>query len=201
MSGSTTFFDLIRHGEPAGGPMFRGSQDDPLSDTGWRQMNTALSDQDHWDLVVTSPLQRCRAFALKLAGQRQLPLQEEPRLQEIGFGEWEGRTSEQIMTRTPEALTRFWSDPVNYPPPGGESVTDFHHRVSGAWRYWQQEAAGKRVLVVCHGGVIRMILAEVLGIPLDRSFSVIAVPYACRSRIRVDESEYGVLSCLQHHGR
>lgn len=201
MSGTTTFFDLIRHGEPAGGPMFRGSQDDPLSDTGWQQMNTALSDQDHWDIVVTSPLQRCQAFARELAGQRQLPLQEEPRLQEIGFGEWEGRTSEQIMARTPEALTRFWSDPVKYPPPGGEPLADFHRRVSGAWQHWQQEASGKWVLVVCHGGVIRMILAEVLGIPLDRSFSAIAVPYACRSRIRVDDSEYGVLSCLQHHGR
>ncbi|KPP96985.1 histidine phosphatase family protein [Marinobacter sp. HL-58] len=201
MSGTTTFFDLIRHGEPAGGPMFRGSQDDPLSDTGWQQMNTAVSDEDSWDLVITSPLERCRDFARTLAGQRQLPLQEEPRLQEIGFGDWEGKTSEQIMANTPEALTGFWSDPVKHQPPGGEALADFNNRVTEAWRYWQKEAAGKRILVVCHGGVIRMILAEVLGIPLGRSFSAIAVPYACRSRIRVDESEYGVLSCLQHHGR
>lgn len=201
MSGNTTtFFDLIRHGEPAGGPMFRGSQDDPLSDTGWQQVNAAITDDDRWDLVVTSPLVRCKAFARQLAQQRQLPVYEEPQLREIGFGDWEGRTSADIMAHTPDALTRFWSDPVNHPPPGGEAITAFSKRVADAWLHWQKEAAGKRVLVVCHGGVIRMILAEVMGIPLKRSFSAITVPYACRSRIRVDESEHGVLSCLQSHG-
>ena len=158
---TTAFFDLIRHGEPAGGPMFRGSKDDPLSDTGWQQ---------------------------------------EPRLREIAFGDWEGRTSENIMADTPEALNRFWSDPVRYPPPGGEAITEFRQRVSSAWQDWQTQAAGKRVLVVCHGGVIRMLLAEVMGIPTERSFSALTVPYACRSRIRVDISEHGLLSCLQTHG-
>lgn len=196
----TTFFDLIRHGEPAGGPMFRGSQDDPLSDTGWQQVNAAITEDDHWDLIVTSPLLRCQAFARQLAQQRQVPVVEEPQLREIGFGDWEGRTSADIMAHTPDALTRFWSDPVNHPPPGGEAITAFSERVTGAWHHWQREAAGKRVLVVCHGGVIRMILAEVMGIPLKRSFSAIAVPYACRSRIRIDESGHGVLSCLQSHG-
>lgn len=198
---TTTFFDLIRHGEPAGGPMFRGSQDDPLSGTGWQQVNTAITEDDHWDLVVTSPLLRCQAFAQHLAQQRQLPVYEEPRLREISFGDWEGRTSADIMAATPDALTRFWSDPVTHPPPGGEAITAFSERVTSAWQHWQNEAAGKQVLVVCHGGVIRMILAQVMGIPLHRSFAAIAVPYACRSRIRVDESEHGTLSSLQSHGR
>lgn len=202
MSGNTTtFFDLIRHGEPAGGPMFRGSQDDPLSDTGWQQVNAAITEEDHWDLVVTSPLLRCSAFARQLAQQRQLPLYEEPQLREIGFGDWEGRTSADIMAHTPDALTGFWSDPVNHPPPGGEAIAAFSKRIADAWLHWQQEAAGKRVLVVCHGGVIRMILAEVMAIPLHRSFAAIAVPYACRSRIRVDQSQHGLLSCLQSHGK
>ena len=61
---------------------------------------------------------------------------------------------------------------------------------------WQQTLAGKRVLVVCHGGVIRMVLANVLGIPLERSFTGFAVPYACRSRIQVDQSEFGVFRSL-----
>ena len=64
---TTAFFDLIRHGEPAGGPMFRGSKDDPLSDTGWQQMNAAIRDDDQWDVIITSPLLRCRLFAEQLA--------------------------------------------------------------------------------------------------------------------------------------
>ncbi len=200
MKNSTTTIDLIRHGEPAGGPMFRGSQDDPLSDLGWQQMQAAISDKDEWDLVVTSPLLRCRRFAEQLAADRQLPLEQDERLREISFGDWEGMTADAILADAPEALTRFWNDPVAHPPPGGEMMSEFHARVRDAWHHWCREAAGQHVLVVCHGGVIRMILAEVMGIPLNRSFSALAVPYACRSRVRIDQSEHGIFSSLLSHG-
>lgn len=200
MKNSTTTIDLIRHGEPAGGPMFRGSQDDPLSELGWQQMQSAIADRDEWDLVVTSPLLRCRRFAEQLAADRQLPLEQDERLREISFGEWEGLTADAILADAPEALTRFWNDPVAHPPPGGEAMADFHARVRDAWYHWCREASGQRVLVVCHGGVIRMILAEVMGLPLNRSFSALAVPYACRSRVRIDQSEHGVFSSLLSHG-
>lgn len=195
-----TLIDLIRHGEPAGGPMFRGSQDDPLSDTGWAQMHQALSDEDHWDSILTSPLQRCSAFARQLAAERGLTLHEEARLREISFGDWEGLTPAEVQERHGDRLARFWDNPVDNPPPEGESMEAFHARVHEAWQEWQQRLAGQRVLVVCHGGVIRMILAEVLGIPLSRSFSVLTVPYACRSRIRIDHSPHGILTSLQRHG-
>ncbi|EON92296.1 phosphoglycerate mutase [Marinobacter lipolyticus SM19] len=200
MKNSTTTIDLIRHGEPAGGPMFRGSQDDPLSDLGWQQMRSAISDTEEWDLVVTSPLLRCHRFAEQLATNRQLPLERDERLREISFGAWEGMTADAIQADAPEALNRFWSDPVAYPPPGGETMDEFHARVRDSWHHWCREAAGQRVLVVCHGGVIRMILAEVMGIPLNRSFSALAVPYACRSRVRIDQSEHGIFSSLLSHG-
>ena len=196
---TTTLFDLIRHGEPEGGPMFRGSQDDPLSELGWRQMREAVRERDQWDVILSSPMLRCRAFAQELASARDIPLLEDSRLREIGFGEWEGKTSAAIMASDPAALQRFWADPVANPPPGGEAILAFHARVSEAWRHWQQELAGQRVLLVAHGGVIRMILAEVLGLSPGRTFAALAVPYACRSRVRLDRSEYGLLQCLESH--
>lgn len=200
MSSTTTFFDLVRHGEPAGGPMFRGSQDDPLSDTGWQQMRSAIGPDEEWDLVLSSPLLRCQEFARDLAAQRKLPLEIEDRFREINFGAWEGRTAAQIMEQTPDALRQFWSNPLECPPPGGEALADFRARISEAWNHWHQQAAGKRVLLVCHGGVIGMLLAEVMSIPLERSFAAVKVPYACRSRIRVDDSKHGVMACLESHG-
>ena len=62
MADSTTVFDLIRHGEPEGGPMYRGSKDDPLSEAGWRQMRGAITEADSWDAIVTSPMSTLRAF-------------------------------------------------------------------------------------------------------------------------------------------
>jgi len=198
-SGTTTIFDLIRHGEPAGGPMFRGSKDDPLSDTGWQQMRSAIAADEHWDLILTSPLLRCQTFARELAGQKKIPLEIETRFRELHFGEWEGRTAAQILEDTPEALNRFWSNPVDHAPPGGEALGDFSVRIRDGWLDWQRRAAGKRVLLVCHGGVIGMLLAEVMSIPLERSFSAIKVPYACRSRLRVDATDHGVMFCLESH--
>lgn len=193
---TTTIIDLIRHGEPEGGPMFRGRQDDPLSDKGWLQMQAAITAEDHWDAIVSSPMTRCRHFAQKLAEQRQIPLYIEEDLREVGFGEWEGLTSERIQQRYGDQLNRFWQDPVNHIPPGGEAIPDFHERVTRSFNLWQQKLAGQKVLVVCHGGVIRMVLADVLGIPLEKSFTGFAVPYACRAQIRVDQSDYGVLRSL-----
>ena len=61
--------DLLRHGETESGGGFRGSLDDALTARGWAQMRTAV-EGGRWDLLVSSPLQRCRAFAEELA-QRQ----------------------------------------------------------------------------------------------------------------------------------
>ena len=196
----TTIFDLIRHGEPAGGPMFRGSTDDPLSDTGWQQMRSAIAGDEHWDLILTSPLLRCQEFARELAEQKKIALEIEARFQEIDFGAWEGLTAAEILKQTPDALNRFWSNPVEHSPPDGEALGDFSVRIREGWLDWQRRAAGKRVLLVCHGGVIGMLLAEVMSIPLERSFSAIKVPYACRSRVRVDATDHGVMSCLESHG-
>jgi len=111
---TTTVIDLIRHGEPEGGQMFRGSKDDPLSNLGWQQMKAAIADDDHWDAIVSSPMQRCRRFAQQLAEEHKIPLHIEEDLREIGFGEWEGLTAEQIQKRYGDHLNHFWQDPINF---------------------------------------------------------------------------------------
>ncbi|MDX1635572.1 MAG: histidine phosphatase family protein [Marinobacter sp.] len=196
----TTLVDLIRHGEPEGGPMFRGSKDDPLSARGWAQMQAAIKADEQWDAVLSSPLQRCHVFATDLAGRLDLPLYQDDRLREISFGDWEGLTAEGIGERYgPDALSRFWADAGRYPPPGGEPFADFQARVQAAWQDWTSRLAGQRVLLVCHGGVIRVVLGHVMGIRQDRVLSAMTVPYACRSRVRLDHSDHGTLSCLESH--
>ncbi len=87
----TTVFDLIRHGEPAGGQMYRGHKDDPLSQQGWQQMRDAISADDEWDHILTSPLLRCREFSAELAREKNLPFTVAHDFKEISFGDWEGK--------------------------------------------------------------------------------------------------------------
>ncbi len=110
-SGTTTI-DLIRHGEPEGGTRFRGWQDDPLSEQGWSQMRQAVGEHNPWQQIISSPLLRCAAFAAELSGRLELPMTTEGRLQEIGFGEWEGRRAAELYQESPDAVGNFWRDPV-----------------------------------------------------------------------------------------
>ncbi|GAB4355939.1 MAG: alpha-ribazole phosphatase family protein [Immundisolibacter sp.] len=194
MNASTTYIDLLRHGEPQGGHRFRGSLDDPLSDTGWAQLQAATADQS-WDRVVCSPLRRCREFAQDLAARLGVACTVEPDFREISFGSWEGLTATEVQARYGEALTRFWQDPVRHPPPCAESAADFSARVDAAWQRLIADTAGQRVLVVAHGGTVAMLLRGVLGMPISHAWRI-RLGYAGRARLRLDHTEHGLLAAL-----
>lgn len=194
----STLIDLIRHGAPEGGPKYRGSLDDPLSHEGWRQMQAAVQGHPAWDAIITSPLKRCAAFAETLGTQLNIPVTLEPRLQEMSFGRWEGRTALEIMKDDRERLVLFWQDPLNHTPPGGEPLMEFHPRVDAAWRDLLAQHKDQSVLVVAHGGVIRMILSLVLQLPLQH-LSRVVVEYASLSRVKMDEVEGRPMPRLVFH--
>jgi len=161
-----TILDFIRHGEPEGGRLYRGAAiDDPLSEKGWEQMWRAVGESRAWDQLVSSPLQRCHAFALTLGEKHGLPVSVEQDFREVGFGSWEGRSPVDIQQQDPEEYAAFYADPVNNRPPGAEDLLDFGRRVAGAMERTASAHTGKRVLVVAHAGVIRAALGHVLQAP------------------------------------
>jgi alpha-ribazole phosphatase len=185
MGKSVTTLDFMRHGEPVGGNKYRGRTDDPLSDKGWEQMRRAVADHSPWSVIVSSPLTRCADFARELAQRHGLPLEMDPRLMELGFGAWEGKTSAELTRSDPEILARFWSDPLAHTPPGGEPLAAFRERVVAVWGKILETHSGEHVLIVAHAGVIRMAISHVLGTPLKNHFRM-QVPNAGISRIRVE---------------
>ena len=169
----STRIELLRHGETEQGGGFRGSLDDALTLRGWQQMREAVGAAGPWDVLISSPLQRCAAFARELAGQCDLPLHLEPDLRELHFGEWEGRSAAELMEGSAEALGLFWADPYGFTPPGGEPLLQFEARVLAAVDRLRQRFAGQRVLVICHAGVMRLLLARARGLPRERLLEVV----------------------------
>lgn len=171
----STQIELLRHGDTAQ-RSYRGQLDDPLSELGWSQLRAAVEGRV-WDRIVASSLQRCAAFARELSLSRGLPLRIDARLAEYHFGLWQGVPIERIAEEQGDALARFWSDPVTYPPPGGETFETFRDRLSAALDDVATEMPGERVLVVTHGGAIRLLRCLVEG----RSYGDMAgieVPHA-----------------------
>lgn len=175
--------DLVRHGETERRNCFCGSSDHALSDRGWCQMREALPTSFSWTLVVSSPLRRCAEFASAFAHENGLGFRLEAGFREMHFGEWEGRSAEEIWTREPQAMARFWSDPDRYPPPGAEPLTSFQDRVLAAWNRLVS-AEAKNILVIAHAGTIRVLLGHVLATPANMLLRL-QVHHAAATRIRV----------------
>jgi len=177
--------DLLRHGEVQGGGRFRGSHDDPLTTAGWEQMRVAVAadaaaGRATWDCILHSPAVRCAGFARELAARRNLPSAVLPDLRERGFGVWEGLRADQIPL---EDLSRFWADPTGYDPPAAEPFASFRERVRQGWHALLAGDAA-HPLILTHGGVVRIVIGEVLGLAADRLL-LLEVPPACRTRLRV----------------
>lgn len=158
-----TIIDLIRHGEPEGGQAFRGhSIDDPLSENGWQQMWDAVGDDAPWDQIITSPLERCQAFAEALMDVYKIPCDTEDNFKEVGFGSWEGRTPEEIKEDNLKEYQDFYLDPVKCRPKGAEPLKKFIKRVTDAYNDTIEKHKGKHILIVAHAGVNRAIIANAL---------------------------------------
>ncbi|WP_263146499.1 alpha-ribazole phosphatase family protein [Pseudomonas sp. RIT-PI-AD] len=174
--------DLLRHGETERGGGFRGSLDDALTASGWAQMRAALDGRPRWDALISSPLRRCAAFAEALAEREALPLHLEPGLSELHFGDWEGRSAAELMETDREALGRFWADPYAFTPPRGETLVAFAARVTGALEGLRTRFPGQRLLVITHGGVMRLLLAQARGLPREHLLQV-EVAHAAMHRL------------------
>ncbi len=168
----STTIDLLRHGDVLGGTYYRGMTDDALSEQGWQQMLQRVRCFNQWEVIISSPLQRCFRFAEDLAQQRQLPLMIETGFQEINFGDWEGKTATQIETQQLGGVAAFYQDPIKNPPPNSEFILDFQQRVSKGWQQLLQKQQGRKILIITHGGVIRALFSLLLNIPIKNSFAI-----------------------------
>lgn len=183
-----THIYLLRHGETQGSSRFHGSTNIALSEHGWTQMWATVENEPHWNRIISSPLSRCADFAQALSQQHDIPLKLDARIKEIHFGLWEGKSAEEIMSDDVDALTRYWQDPTQYTPQDGESLTDFEVRVLSFWHEIISQYRGKKVLLIAHGGVIRLLLCHILQRPLQRILEV-EVAHATIHTIRIEHTQ------------
>ena len=175
--------DLLRHGELVGGIKYRGQTDDPLTREGLASMYAVWKRlQNKVDLIITSPLSRCRRPAMAWAESKGIECIVDARLSELHYGEWEGMTPDEIREKYPDLLEQWRRDPESVLVPGGESIHDFQARIAQFWEELCRNHKGQRLLVVAHSGSIRMLIAEVMNAPIISTRSM-QMPYASWSRV------------------
>lgn len=114
-----------------------------------------MSHQLEADIVMTSDLLRCRQTARLLFPN--VVIECSYRWRELNFGDFEGKTYEQL--KTVETYRRWLADPIRYVPPNGEAFTEFQTRIEQAISNAVSRSA-LHIVVVTHGGVIRYVLSQ-----------------------------------------
>ena len=115
--------------------------------------------------VYCSPLQRTREPAEPLATSRQLPVQLRPRLIEVDFGSWTGKTMAELGEDP--LWKRYNALRSSTRAPGGELMLDVQSRMVDELEHLRSIHGGASVAVVSHQDAIKAALAHYAGIPLD----------------------------------
>lgn len=180
----TKRISLIRHASVAENRQHRfiGSTDPKLTDEGQQEaqrLSTLLSNQD-FDRVWCSPLHRTRqtldAIQSQSAPAAELPEAESlDDLREIDFGQWEGRTFDELSRDDPQLVAQWEKDGEAFAFPGGEVIADFRVRVDRILKRIASDDADSFVLVT-HGGVIRHLICRYLGYSMSRSLTFQVAP-------------------------
>ena len=183
---------IIRHGETDWNVKRRlqGHQGADLNEKGVELAQvTAEGMKDiSFDLCFSSPLPRAMHTAKIILGERQVSILEEPRIMEIGFGEWEGLCCAPDHMEIPaEIFKLFYADPFHYPAPaGGETIGDVCARTREFYQELIQnpEYQNKTILISTHGCASRAFLNNVYeqkddfwhgGVPRNCAVSIVDV--------------------------
>ncbi|GAA3968631.1 alpha-ribazole phosphatase [Hymenobacter antarcticus] len=117
------------------------------------------------DCVYSSPSSRCQALAQQFG-----PAPEwDERLRELHFGTWENQPWDALP---PAELNPWMADYVHTAPPGGETYGQLQARAVAFLEELVARPGLNTAFVVTHGGVVRALLAHVLGLPLANAFQV-----------------------------
>jgi len=161
MSGDATVY-LARHGQTTYNHKrrFQGLLPVPLDETGLAQAAELAERATAVDFAVLwcSPLLRARQTADIVARRLGLEPIEDERLVETDAGEWTDRPFADVEAEAPDQFAAFVAGDPDFGFPGGESFAEQSRRVAAALA--DIERGERPALVVCHGQVIRLALAE-----------------------------------------
>src|SRR5919109_2140282 len=169
---------LVRHGETDWNRegRWQGHSDTHLNEIGRAQAERVAGELDGVDVVYSSDLARARETAEIIAGRSGLPVRLDARLRERSFGAWEGLSAAEIEAEFRDAHLR-WLAGEGPGADDAEPFDAFGQRVQAALRELLQRHPDERVLVVAHGGTVRVIHALAGGLDYVRDHrSIPGVP-------------------------
>ena len=143
------------------------------------------------DALFSSPLKRARRTAELLGLDKEL--QVDPRLIELDFGQWEGKTREEFIAEDPSSWTNWNTDPEAHPAGGdGETAKSVIDRLNSFYEEVLSKYNGGIIAVVGHNGLNRIFLANKLGMPI-RNYRSILQENSCLTVFTLTDEDFQLL--------
>ena len=166
---------IIRHGETEWNVLrrFQGRSDIPLNDEGRRlaRITAEALSEVPFARIYTSPLKRAYETAMIIKGDRDIPVIEEPRIIEIGFGEYEGLCCGKEHYNIPDPdFMNFFHKPEAYKPPrGAEGIDELKARTADFLQeiVYNKDMEHDTVLVSTHGAALRGLLSNISQVGIE----------------------------------
>jgi broad specificity phosphatase PhoE len=164
---------LIRHGEVEVNyhNKFGGWVDMNLSPNGKRQARVLAGylKGKTIDAIYASPMRRVQQTLAPTLKQTRMKQTIVPGLREINFGDWTSLGWQEVQDKFGFRPHQWLHQIHHRGVPNGESGPVFRARVEPALKDIIGKHPGQNVAVFCHGGVIRMMLAILLKLPLPKT--------------------------------
>lgn len=183
---------IIRHGQTQNNlnNQYYGSLDVSLTDKGIKQMKALSSELDHirFDKIYSSSARRALESLEVCLPRYYHEAIVDQRLCEINFGDFEGKTYEEISQLYPNEAANWKKDWKSFCPPKGEPFIKFYLRVSDFFKEILDNNVDN-ILIMAHSGVIKAIYCYILGQNLDLYWN-----FTCHNgKFNLIKYEYGNL--------
>ncbi|MFN2418370.1 MAG: histidine phosphatase family protein [Candidatus Limnocylindria bacterium] len=170
---------LVRHGITDWNRegRFQGHLDPPLAGDGRMEADLlgarlAQDERLRPARIISSSLARARQTAERIGVRAGVEVEPDARLIEIGQGEWEGRTHDELASTDADRYEAWRRHLGIGQPPGGEPIEAAVERVTGLLAELDPDAAGWPVCIVSHGGTLRILARALLGATATGSWSL-----------------------------
>lgn len=128
-----------------------------------------------FDVCFTSPLDRAKETAKIILEGREVPIIEDERIIEMGFGSYEGGCCSGEGWNVPESFQKFFDDPEHFVPgEGGETFLEVKERTGNFlnWLYDQEAYKDSNVLITTHGAALAGLLNNIRKQPLKEYWGI-----------------------------
>jgi broad specificity phosphatase PhoE len=186
---------LVRHPEVdrLQPPICYGQHDLALTPRGVEMIDGLVTQAEQWqpEVILSSDLSRCLLPAQAIAAQCGVACEVSSVWREISLGQWEGLPWHEVERDNAEMLQNWMQNYVRVAAPGGETYEQLAERVFPAFNALQDRPE-KKLWLMTHGGVIRVLVSRILGVSLEQSWAI-ETDYAGGVLVRFKEGHWKVI--------